>query len=720
MPATDPPTLYRHEYRPPAESPAVTIDPNVTGETVNPSLYGKFTEHLGWNIYHGIDANTTFNPTFGRWGFREESPHPDGGFVGEAHNDDIRNRIDQYATRQEYPDSKPLRDAFESGLAFWWLPHGDEVTTTADTNPAGERAQRLETGGPGAGIKQWLYLPLQRTDGYEYTVEARSHRGARLTVAVHAIDDGGEPAETLASDSFDVGDEWTSVDGTLQLECNCEGEGYDPDALYAITLTADEPADLVIDRVLCYPDDHVNRVDPDVIEYYRDAELPFLRWPGGNFVSGYDWRDGIGPVAERPTNPNPAWDGIEPNLFGTAEFVAFCREVGAEPTICVNAGDGTPAEAAAWVEYCNGDTGTEMGALRAEHGYEDPFDVTYWEIGNELWGDWQERHTTPAGNADRYERFHDAIEAVDPDVKLQACGYRHIDEWNATLAETVPTEKLRSITTHPLAGGDVSRATDPEEIYDAFQGFPDQLRAVFDRFLETMDENGIADPKLAVTELQQFAHLLPEDEDDADPDDYRVGEETLPTPTTLSEALYLTGVVNHCIRMGSDVELLTHSAAVNHGGGLQKHKERVFPDPCYYAHRMGIALAGGTPLAVRVACDTFSTDIALGEIDPVDAAPIVDAMAVRQADALFVVLVVRPATASPEFVTLDVSALELADDVGTAATVTTLTGDAFYEENSVESPDNVAPSTQTVSVSEGSLDVPVESTSLVRVELPLS
>ena len=113
-----------------------------------------------------------------------------------------------------------------------------------------------------------------------------------------------------------------------------------------------------------------------------DVRLPMLRFPVGNFVSGYHWRDGIGPVDQRPILPNPAWPIIEWNDVGTDEWLQLCNLVGCEPLICVNAGDGTPQEAADWVAYCNSGTETPMGALRAANGRVQPYNVRRWEIGN--------------------------------------------------------------------------------------------------------------------------------------------------------------------------------------------------------------------------------------------------------------------------------------------------------------------------------------------------
>ena len=102
----------------------------------------------------------------------------------------------------------------------------------------------------------------------------------------------------------------------------------------------------------------------DVLEAARRLRIPILRWPGGNFVSGYHWTDGVGPVDRRPRRMELAWRGEEPNRFGTDEFVAYCRALGAEPYICVNMGSGTMDEAQAWVEYCNGTGNTYWANLR--------------------------------------------------------------------------------------------------------------------------------------------------------------------------------------------------------------------------------------------------------------------------------------------------------------------------------------------------------------------
>jgi alpha-N-arabinofuranosidase len=396
--------LYRHEPRGDGTA-TVELDSDTRADApVEPNLYAKFTEHLAWNVSHGIDAQVVYNPTFGRWRFRESDPTADGGFVGSMDLERREAMIEEHAEQHDLPGPEGLAEAAADGLSFWWQRHGerDEVAVSPDVGQHGERGQRVEieeaSDDDPRGIEQWLYLPLQRTRGYEYEVVARARADTEvdLRLAFQRVDDEGDPEAELVGTDLEVTDEWTAFEGELEIPADA---APGDDDLLALTLTATEPCDVVLDRALIYPDDHVDYADPDVVEFFREADLPMMRWPGGNFVSDYDWREGVGPREERPTNNNPAWGGVEPNTFGTDEFMRFCENVGCEPLICVNAGTGTPEEAARWVEYCNGDPEeTEMGALRVEHGHPDPYDVRYWELGNELWGRWQPNWTTADGN----------------------------------------------------------------------------------------------------------------------------------------------------------------------------------------------------------------------------------------------------------------------------------------------------------------------------------
>src|SRR5436853_4464747 len=132
----------------------------------------------------------------------------------------------------------------------------------------------------------------------------------------------------------------------------------------------------------------------DVMQEVRSLGVPIIRYPGGNFVSGYNWLDGVGPKQERPRVLDKAWNSMNSNQFGTNEYMAWCKAVGTEPLMGLNLGTGTPEQAAALVEYCNVEKGTEWSDLRRRHGYAEPYNVKHWCIGNEMDGPWQIGHVT--------------------------------------------------------------------------------------------------------------------------------------------------------------------------------------------------------------------------------------------------------------------------------------------------------------------------------------
>jgi alpha-N-arabinofuranosidase len=160
----------------------------------------------------------------------------------------------------------------------------------------------------------------------------------------------------------------------------------------------------------------------DVLAEVKGLGVPIMRYPGGNFVSGYNWLDGVGPRDKRPTVLERAWNSLETNQFGTNEFIEWSRLVGSEPLLGFNLGTGTPEQAVAYVEYCNVDKGTRWSELRREHGHEAPHAVRYWCLGNEMDGPWQMGHMTAREYGRKARDSARQIRVVDPSTKLIACG----------------------------------------------------------------------------------------------------------------------------------------------------------------------------------------------------------------------------------------------------------------------------------------------------------
>lgn len=671
-------TYFTHTAEADRSRATVRIDRSQAAPDRVPAyLFGKFCEHLGANIYHGMEAQILLNCTFSPWHFSIGERHPDGGAAAECDVDKVRQRAAQEYTRRGWPDPDGAAAAYHQGCAFGWAPAG-EVRLTPDVGPYGGRAQRVEAEADGAGLVQWTALPIHRTHSFGFRLVARASSPTKLTLALGNAAGGPEATAAVALTAA-----WQTFTGELDLPDDASTEGN-----FRLSIRLPAGANVVIDRLLLYPDDHLAGADPDVVRLLREAKLPLLRWPGGNFVSGYRWRDGVGPVDARPVVPNPAWSGLEFNTFGTAEFIAFCRLVGCDPMICVNAGDGTPEEAAAWVQYCNGDASTPMGRLRAEHGHPAPFGVRLWEIGNELYGRWQVGWTTPAGNADRYHRFRTAMLAADPTIELLGCGQGNapLGEWNRTLLREAGPD-LACLTDHILTGGDVDATVNGHELLQAFLGQATVLEQHYAELRRLMLQAGIADPRLAITELQLFAHFRGE---------LRPGglsPATMPRQDSMAEALYYLTILHAAIRLGSFVKLVTHSATVNHGGGLRKQQERVWANPVHYAHSLSIALGGGAPLAVAVTSATYGTGRNFASIPKLTDVPVIDAVAVRQADG--VVLSVINRCAEPVAVQLD--------GVG-EATATVLSAEAYYVGNTLDGPTRVVP--REVTVRDGVLSLP--------------
>ena len=160
----------------------------------------------------------------------------------------------------------------------------------------------------------------------------------------------------------------------------------------------------------------------DVIAEIKDLGVPIIRYPGGNFVSGYNWLDGVGPKQDRPVVLDKAWDSLNSNQFGTNEFMAWCQAAGTLPLMGLNLGTGTTEEAAALVEYCNVDKGTRWSDLRRKHGVADPYNVRHWCLGNEMDGPWQIGHITATEYGYKAADAARQMRAVDPSLTLIACG----------------------------------------------------------------------------------------------------------------------------------------------------------------------------------------------------------------------------------------------------------------------------------------------------------
>ena len=355
-----------------------------------------------------------------------------------------------------------------------------------------------------------------------------------------------------------------------------------------------------------------------------------------------------------------------------------------------------------------------MGARRAANGHPEPYNVRHWEAGNELWGRWQAHWTTATGYVDRYPRFAQAMLKADPTIQLAACGAPVLwgKAWNDTLIAGAAAQ-LRSITDHPLIGGNVPPATDPLDVFRDFMEVPDLLERRWTDLRQDLARGGVRDGRLAVTELQMFAHLV---SGVGGQSANRLNPQNLVTPATLAEALYDTLIYHSAARLQPFVELITHSATVNHGGGLRKEHERVYPNPCYFANLLFADFAGARVAKSELRSPSERAPMVLPDLKHAGGAPSFDALAALAARApngdLLLSLVHR-GVGRPLRVTVLLNGFSSADK----AQLRTLAGPAPWAVNSLKEPAAVQLASSEIEVRDGSMTLLLQPYSLVQARL---
>ena len=364
--------------------PKLEIDAARMGEPVSVYIYGQFIEHLGRCIYGGIWAEMLEDRKFYYEPGRRGSPWK---LMGEA------SALSMDTETPYVGDHTPqwTLTGAEAGLVQGGLgivegkAYVGRIVITGAASDNGRtfnlsRILGVKGLGPVSISLVWGDGPQQRQ-----TVSIKTVKGAWTTVPL----------------SFTAG----ATTDDARLEIVGRGTGV-----------------LKIAAVSLMPADNIKGMRADTLALLKELNAPIYRWPGGNFVSGYEWRDGIGDPDRRPPRRNPAWQGIEHNDFGLDEFIAFCREIGTEPMIAVNTGFGDDFCGAQEVEYANGSPDTPMGKWRAKNGHREPYAVTWWCIGNEMYGNWQLGYMALNHYVIKHNRFAKAMRAVDPTIKLIGSG----------------------------------------------------------------------------------------------------------------------------------------------------------------------------------------------------------------------------------------------------------------------------------------------------------
>ena len=543
------------------------VDGAKTGAVISPYLYGQFMEHMGRCIRDGIWAEKLNDRKFllppGKsW----EIVKPEG-----AKFDAFHDPAGAYAG--------------DHCLALWL--RGESA------GPCGIRQGKI---GLIAG-KEYVGYAILASVGAAATVDIRLSNAQSVTLT-------------------DVGPAYRKYEFRFKADTTTE------DASLAVTIA--KPAYVWVGAMSLMPADNVKGMRADVLPLIRQLAPPIIRWPGGNFVSGYNWKDGIGDRDRRPPRWERAWEAVEDNDFGIDEFMAFCAEVGTEAYIAVNTGLGSVEDACDELDYVNGSPTTRWGAERGRNGHVAPYGVIWWGIGNEMYGNWQLGAVPADQYALRHNAFVDAMRGRDPKIKVIACG--HPGKWNDTIVPGC-AKHMDMLSGHfyglrkfhlPFAPADAAayRANFPtysDHVAVGLRNMVNDFRSRKPGAVKlSADEWGI------VREWGKPAHV---------PDSEGVG--IFEHYFCLGDAIAIARGVHELLRSADVVGMANWSETVNVVGAIKTTRNHAVLDAVghvlalYRSHLGGrlvpLAVPGGVPLDAVAASDGKSISIALINYSTTDA-----------------------------------------------------------------------------------------------------
>jgi len=365
-----------------AQTVHVTIDASKTGAPISKYIYGQFLEHIGGIVNNNIWAEMLDDRKF-------------------------------YYPITSHPSAEPAGPSWRPTHVRHWMPIGaDEfITMDAERPYVGEHSPvvKLSPTEPHGIQQSGLFVRVGKTYTGRIVLAGTPTTDVRVSLVW-----GNAAADRHTVIINKVGPSYRKAALSFQAKADSDNA--------RLEIVSTGKGSLHIGAVSLMPADNVQGFRAEVIAALKQLHSGVYRWPGGNFVSGYEWRDAIGDPDKRPPIMDPVWHAVQPNDIGTDEFMTLCRLLDVEPYITVNGGFGDAWSAAQLVEYANSDVSTPMGRLRAANGHPQPYNVKLWGVGNEPWGEWQLGFMPVAQWELKHNLFAKAMRHVDPTIKLIAAG----------------------------------------------------------------------------------------------------------------------------------------------------------------------------------------------------------------------------------------------------------------------------------------------------------
>jgi alpha-N-arabinofuranosidase len=345
----------------------------------------------------------------------------------------------------------------------------------------------------------------------------------------------------------------------------------------------------------------------DVLEEIHTLGVPIIRYPGGNFVSGYHWLDGVGPKKDRPRVLDRAWNTIETNQFGINEYVTWCRAVGTEPLIGTNFGTASAEMTIALLEYCNVEKGTKWSDLRRQHGYEKPHNIKYWCLGNEMDGPWQIGHMPATQYGIKARDAANQMRGLDPTVKLIACGSSHpfmptYLEWDQQVLEQC-YDVVDGISLHRYYGNDEETGGDTRKYLAMNLDMDRQIEEIIS--VCDLVRGRQRSPKTLWLSFDEW-NVWYRARSGKDVDGERkVAPHLLEEVYNLEDALLVGGLINTLLRRANRVRVACLAQLVNVIAPIMTNEDGLLRQTIYYPYAWALKYARGSVLKLEAEVETY-------------------------------------------------------------------------------------------------------------------
>src|SRR6478736_229709 len=364
----------------------------------------------------------------------------------------------------------------------------------------------------------------------------------------------------------------------------------------------------------------------DVLDEVRHLGVPIIRYPGGNFVSGYNWLDGVGPKQDRPRVLDRAWNATNTNQFGTNEFMAWCKAVGADPLMGLNLGTGTAEQAAALVEYCNVEKGTQWSDLRRKHGFAEPYKVKHWCLGNEMDGPWQIGHMTATEYGLKAQDAARQMHYVDPSLQLIACGSSGpfmptYLEWDREVLEQC-YDYVEGLSLHRYFGNTTEDTGLDSEKYLAMNLSMERQIAETVAVCDLVRGHKRSAKKLWLS-FDEWNVWYRARRGDATDGHRKEAPHLLEEVYNLEDALLVGGMLNTLMRNADRVKIACLAQLINVIAPIMTNENGLFRQTIYYPYSWALQYANGKVLNVLVESPTY-------DVKGLDAVPYLDAVATTE------------------------------------------------------------------------------------------